>query len=210
MSSTPSPSRASDTSRHSSALTSDRRSPPMNNSEAITASSRPRRCAVVWDSTPRPSVRGRSAVARIAASPSALSGQPLTRPDCGGYPSFFVDRADFQQAGRSLYLYVGTCLLLVRTCGVWSKESAPTCGVWSKRTCGVWSCKTPRNHRILWKSHIEGVERPQEPRTTLAATSQFQTCSQPVHFSEQWWPISWRSLFTVSMTLALLPHKPSG
>ena len=28
---------------------------------AITASSRPRRCAVVWDSTPRPSVRGRAA-----------------------------------------------------------------------------------------------------------------------------------------------------
>ena len=67
MSSTPSPSRASDTSRHSSALTSDRRSPPMNSKPAITASSRPRRCAVVGDSTPRPSVRGRAAVARIAA-----------------------------------------------------------------------------------------------------------------------------------------------
>ena len=52
----------------------------MNNSEAITASSRPRRCAVVWDSTPRPSVRGRSAVARIAASPSALSGAAWPRP----------------------------------------------------------------------------------------------------------------------------------
>ena len=30
----------------------------MNNNPAITASVRPRRCAVVWDSTPRPSVRG--------------------------------------------------------------------------------------------------------------------------------------------------------
>ena len=91
VSSTPSPSRASDTSRHSSALTSDRRSPPINNSEAITASSRPRRCAVVWDSTPRPSVRGRAAVARIAASPSARSGAacpgPGRRPCDGSRPT---------------------------------------------------------------------------------------------------------------------------
>ena len=85
MISTPSPSRASDTSRHSSALTSDRRSPPMNSNPAITASSRPRRCAVVWDSTPRPSVRGRSAVARIAASPGGvrLDGEPGPEPDGG-------------------------------------------------------------------------------------------------------------------------------
>ena len=42
----PSPSVAADTSRHSSALTSARRNPPMNSNPAITASSRPRRCAV--------------------------------------------------------------------------------------------------------------------------------------------------------------------
>ena len=57
-----------------------RRSPPINSKPAITASSRPRRCAVVWDSTPRPSVRGRSAVARIAASPSARSGAASKPP----------------------------------------------------------------------------------------------------------------------------------
>ena len=62
------------------AATSDRRSPPMNSKPAITASSRPRRCAVVWDSTPRPSVRGRAAVARIAASPAARSGAAWPRP----------------------------------------------------------------------------------------------------------------------------------
>ena len=82
--STPSPSVASVTSAQRKAATSDRRSPPMNNSEAITASVRPRRCAVVWDSTPRPSVRGRSAVARIAASPSARSGAAWPRPPVGG------------------------------------------------------------------------------------------------------------------------------
>ena len=37
------------------------------------------------------------------------TAQPLTRPDCGGYPSFSVVRPDFQQARRSLYLYVATC-----------------------------------------------------------------------------------------------------
>ena len=78
--STPSPSRASVTSAQRKAATSDRRSPPMNSKPAITASSRPRRCAVVWDSTPRPSVRGRAAVARIAASPSARSGAAWPRP----------------------------------------------------------------------------------------------------------------------------------
>ena len=58
----------------------------MNNSEAITASSRPRRCAVVWDSTPRPSVRGRAAVARIAASlsVSAVIRDALARGLPGG------------------------------------------------------------------------------------------------------------------------------
>ena len=48
MTSTPSPSRASVTSAQRTGATSDRRSPPMNSNPAITASSRPRRCAVVW------------------------------------------------------------------------------------------------------------------------------------------------------------------
>ena len=100
---------------------------------------------------------------------------------------------------------VGPATVTVTAAGTTPGRSAPASRSHSRRTASP-----PRNHRILWKSHIEGVERPQEPRTTLAATSQFQTCSQPVHFSEQWWPISWRSLFTFSMTLALLPHKPSG
>ena len=39
---------------------------------------------MVWDSTPRPSVRGRAAVARIAASPSARSGAAWPRPRVGG------------------------------------------------------------------------------------------------------------------------------
>ena len=84
--------------------------------------------------------------------------------------------------GEALYLYVGTCLLLVRTCGVWSKESATTCGVWSKEsattcgvwskesattcgvwsnwTCGVWSCKTHQNHRFLWKTTPAALSDP--------------------------------------------------
>ena len=88
MSSRPSPSLASATSRHSSALTSDRRSPPMNSKPAITASSRPRRCAVMWDSTPRPSVRGRSTVAGQHAGGRfpggvGLAGELGPKPDGG-------------------------------------------------------------------------------------------------------------------------------
>ena len=83
------------------------------------------------------------------------TAQPLTRLDCGGYPGFFLwSGLISNNEGEACTWYVGTCLLLVRTCGVWSKESATTCGVWSKGTCGVWSCKTHQNHRILWKSRL--------------------------------------------------------
>ena len=92
MSSTPSPSRGV---RHVIAiqalLTSDRRSPPINNSEAITASSRPRRCAVVWDSTPR-LVRAGLQVARDRAE-----NPRRARPRCSGA----AIRAVFNGPGRA-------------------------------------------------------------------------------------------------------------
>ena len=76
----PSPSPASSTSAQRSAETSDRRSPPMNSSPAITPSRRPRAAASWSDSTPRPRRRGRWHVASTAARSAALNGLARPRP----------------------------------------------------------------------------------------------------------------------------------
>ena len=122
-------------------------------------------CAARRSSSPTDGATpGISTAARRAGAPAEEPQSGVTRLDCGGYPGFFVVWADFQQVRRSLYLYIGTCLLLVRRHGVWSKGRH-----------GVWSCKTPLNHRFLWKTSARrsrpaavigaGAERPQEPRT---------------------------------------------
>ena len=61
------------------------------------------------------------------------------------------------------YLLVRTtCLLLVRSRGVWSKIFHIRVGVFGRRfphsSRGVWSCKTTQNHRILWKT--SGMDEP--------------------------------------------------
>ena len=50
--------------------------------------------------------------------------------------------------GEACTWYVGTCLLLVRS-------------------EGVWSCKTPPNHRILWKTKGQSRSTTQGPRLAL-------------------------------------------
>ena len=114
------------------------------------------RRAVRLTSKPRPAVgrfRRESLAPDTGPKGSLLA---LTAPAAGirGFSWFGLI---FNREGEACTWYVGTCLLLVRTCGVWSKESATTCGVWSKWTCGVWSCKTHQNHRICGKTPVEAL-----------------------------------------------------
>ena len=78
--STPAPSVASVTSRHSTALTSERRIPAMKSNPAITPSTRPRAAATAADSVPRPERRGCGHVASTAARSSAVKGAACPRP----------------------------------------------------------------------------------------------------------------------------------
>ena len=148
----PSASPASSTSAHRRAAISDRRSPPINSSPAITASRRPRAAATWSDSTPRPRRRGRWHVASTAARSAALNGRSARRtgpPGRRGGAAGVVELSEVGGQGRVIELLAGEPgVELAEGAGVGAAGVCAHRGVDQAASCGRLAADGARSGRV--------------------------------------------------------------